>query len=128
MDKWERVRAALWGETLERAPLALWRHFHREDRDAATLARVSAEFARRYDIDLVKLTPSGLYAVEDWGAEIVYPDTETEPPYLARPAVVEPGDAALAPADVVHSLSNPGPARLVVAVVMAPPPPSASGG
>jgi len=92
MEKWERIRAALWGETLERVPLALWRHFHREDRDAATLANVSAEFARRYDIDLVKLTPSGLYAVEDWGAEIVYPDSETEPPYLARPAVVEPGE------------------------------------
>lgn len=36
---------------------------------------------------------------------------------------VTAGDAALAPAEVVHSLRNPGPERLVVAVVMAPPPP-----
>ena len=34
------------------------------------------------------------------------------------------GDLALAPADVVHSLENPGPERLVVLVFMAPPPPS----
>ncbi len=32
------------------------------------------------------------------------------------------GDLALAPADVVHSLANPGPGRLVVMVLMAPPP------
>jgi uroporphyrinogen decarboxylase len=89
MKKYERVQAALRSEPVDRVPLALWRHFHREDRDPAALAHATADFARRYDLDLVKLTPSGLYAVEDWGAEIVYPDTETDPPYLACPAVVE---------------------------------------
>jgi uroporphyrinogen decarboxylase len=90
MDKWERIQAALRGEPVAKVPLALWRHFHREDRDPATLARVSADFARRYDIDLVKLTPSGLYAVEDWGAEIIYPDNDTDAPYLAHPAIAKP--------------------------------------
>ena len=33
-----------------------------------------------------------------------------------------PGDVALAPADVVHSVVNPGPDRFVVMIVMAPPP------
>jgi quercetin dioxygenase-like cupin family protein len=37
-------------------------------------------------------------------------------------ATVEPGDVALAEADVVHSLRNSGPDRLVVLVVMGPPP------
>ena len=90
MEKWERIQAALGGESMDRVPLALWRHFHRKDRDPATLAQVSAGFARSYDLDLVKLTPSGLYGVEDWGAEIVYPNTETDPPYLAHPAVATP--------------------------------------
>jgi uroporphyrinogen decarboxylase len=90
MDKWERISSALRGEPVDQVPLALWRHFHREDRDPVTLAQISAEFARRYDLDLVKLTPSGLYAVEDWGADIVYPDTETDAPVLARPAVTKP--------------------------------------
>jgi len=108
MDKWERVLAALRGEGVERVPLALWRHFHRADRHADTLAQATADYAQRYDVDLVKLTPSGLYGVEDWGAEIVFPtewdanspagreaggrDTETEAPYLARPVVAEPQD------------------------------------
>jgi quercetin dioxygenase-like cupin family protein len=34
----------------------------------------------------------------------------------------QPGDLALAPADVQHALRNPGPGRLVVMVVFAPPP------
>ena len=34
---------------------------------------------------------------------------------------VEAGDLALAQADCVHALQNPGPGRLVVLVVMAPP-------
>ena len=33
-----------------------------------------------------------------------------------------PGDIALAPAGVVHSVVNPGPARLVTLIVMSPPP------
>jgi mannose-6-phosphate isomerase-like protein (cupin superfamily) len=35
---------------------------------------------------------------------------------------LSPGDAALAPSGVVHSIRNPGPERLVVMTVMAPPP------
>jgi uroporphyrinogen decarboxylase len=89
MDKRERVEGALRGEVVDRVPLALWRHFHREDRDPAALARATVALARRYDLDLVKLTPCGLYGVEDWGAEIVYPGTETDPPYLTRPIVAK---------------------------------------
>ena len=37
-------------------------------------------------------------------------------------SVVGPGAVALAPAGVVHSMRNPGPERLTVVVVMAPPP------
>lgn len=91
MEKRARIQAALKGEVMDRIPFALWRHFHDQDRDPAVLAEATAQFARQYDIDLVKLTPSGLYGVEDWGAEIVYPGTEHEAPYLAQPAVTEPG-------------------------------------
>jgi quercetin dioxygenase-like cupin family protein len=37
---------------------------------------------------------------------------------------VAAGDVALAAADVVHALRNPGPQRLVVLVAMGPPPPA----
>ena len=35
---------------------------------------------------------------------------------------LEAGDAAFAPSGVVHSIRNPGPGRLVVMVVLSPPP------
>jgi quercetin dioxygenase-like cupin family protein len=37
-------------------------------------------------------------------------------------AAVSAGDAAFAPAGVVHAIRNPGPGRLVVLAVLAPPP------
>jgi quercetin dioxygenase-like cupin family protein len=38
---------------------------------------------------------------------------------------LSPGDAAFAPSGVIHSIRNPGPGRLIVMAVLAPPPRSA---
>jgi mannose-6-phosphate isomerase-like protein (cupin superfamily) len=40
----------------------------------------------------------------------------------AETEVLSAGDAAFAPAGVLHSIRNPGPNRLVVMAVLAPPP------
>jgi uroporphyrinogen decarboxylase len=93
MDKRARVEAALRRDAVDRVPLSLWRHYHRQDRTAQALADATLDLARDYDLDLVKLTPSGLYAVEDWaGDEIVYPGTEHDPPVLRHPVVAGSGD------------------------------------
>jgi uroporphyrinogen decarboxylase len=112
MDHNSRVQAALRREAVDRVPYSLWRHYHRQDRTPQGLADATLDLVRTYDLDLVKLTPSGLYAVEDWVKDrepghIVYPGTDDEAPYLAAPAVghpeewrqlrpLEPGDGALA--------------------------------
>lgn len=91
MDRWTRIQATLRGEAPDRVPFSLWRHFHREDRTAQGLAAATLDLVRTYDLDLVKLTPSGLYAVEDWArGQIVYPGTDHDPPWLRRPAVGRP--------------------------------------
>ncbi len=93
MDHQSRVQAALRQEAVDRVPFSLWRHFHREDRTAQGLAAATLDLARAYDVDLVKLTPSGLYAVEDWAeAQIVYPGTDHAPPFLRAPAVARPAE------------------------------------
>jgi uroporphyrinogen decarboxylase len=49
--------------------------------------------ASTYDLDLIKLTPCGLYAVEDWaGTCIEFPGNEHQPPYLHTPAVSHPAE------------------------------------
>jgi uroporphyrinogen decarboxylase len=91
MDKWSRVQAALRRGAVDRVPLSLWRHLHGRDRTPQVLAEATLILAGEYDLDLVKLTPCGLYAVEDWaGGHIECPATIHDPPYLRTPAVTEP--------------------------------------
>ncbi len=91
MNKHERIAGALSGQPVDRTPISLWRHFHREDRTAEGLAEATLALCTEIDLDLVKMTPSGLYAVEDWAVgQITYPGTEHEPPFLHRPAISGP--------------------------------------
>jgi uroporphyrinogen decarboxylase len=72
MDPWERVRAALRGESVDRVPICLWRHWPLEDQTAQTLAAAMLRWQEEYDCDLVKHAPAGSYVVEDWGGRTVY--------------------------------------------------------
>lgn len=92
MNKRERVYAALHGEPVDRLPVSMWRHFHRQDQTPESLAEVTLEFAHRYDLDLIKVTPSGLYAIEDWGASIRQSSEDDVPPQLKRPVIEAPED------------------------------------
>jgi uroporphyrinogen decarboxylase len=91
MDKWSRVQATLRREAVDRVPLSLWRHFHERDRTPQVLAEATLTLAGEYDLDLIKLTPCGLYAAEDWAkGHIECPATIHDPPYLRTPAVTDP--------------------------------------
>lgn len=70
----QRIQTALHGKPLDRLPVALWRHFPRDDSSAQGLARSVVEFQRRYDFDLVKVTPVAGYPAEAWGAKLYYLD------------------------------------------------------
>jgi uroporphyrinogen decarboxylase len=98
VDRRTRIQAALQGKAVDRVPLSLWRHFHREDHTPQGLAERTLALAQAYDLDLVKLTPCGLYAVEDWaGRRIEYPGTDHDPPFLRTPAVTNPAGWRLLP-------------------------------
>lgn len=64
----ERLKRCLAGETLDRIPVALWRHFPVEDQSPALLAKAVVNFQETYDFDFVKITPSSSFCVRDWGA------------------------------------------------------------
>jgi uroporphyrinogen decarboxylase len=71
MNHWERIRAALQGEEVDRPPISLWRHWPVEDDTPQGLAAATIRWQQEYDFDLVKFMPTGTYIVEDWGAETV---------------------------------------------------------
>ncbi len=55
MDKIERVRAALAGRPVDRAPFTVWYHFGNQHAPAERTAQVHLEFFDHYDLDLLKL-------------------------------------------------------------------------
>jgi uroporphyrinogen decarboxylase len=78
MDHWERMRAALRGEEVDRPPICLWRHWPVEDHETAQrLATAMTRWQREYDCDLVKHAPAGTYVIEDWGGRTEYVPEES---------------------------------------------------
>ena len=92
MTKLERVQAALKRQPTDRPPYAFWRHFPDVDRNPAALCQSTLRFHERYQSDFLKVTPTGGYAVEDWGcveSDEVRPDGHRP---CARHAVNAPED------------------------------------
>lgn len=66
----ERVQAALKGAAVDRPPVSFWLHFPGEDHTAQLLADSTVRLQQRFDLDVVKLMPTGMYAVVDYGVTI----------------------------------------------------------
>jgi uroporphyrinogen decarboxylase len=65
----ERIQACLNNESLDRTPIALWRHFPVDDQDPKSLAEATLQFQQTYDFDFVKVTPASSFCVKDWGVD-----------------------------------------------------------
>ena len=87
MNKFERIKAALNFEEVDRVPISLWMHLSELDANPRGLAEGQVEFSKKYDIDFIKLMPFGLYCVEDWGAEVQYFSRNNKPPIVKRPGI-----------------------------------------
>ena len=63
----ERMQACLNGETVDRPPVSLWRHFPVDDQVPGNLAQATVQFQNNYEFDLVKVSPSSSFCLKDWG-------------------------------------------------------------
>ena len=103
MNHWERVEAALAGAPTDRAPVALWKHFPDDDLDPVKLAAHSVRWQNRWNFDLVKFMPSGMYGVEDWGTLTAYKGAANGARESVQPAVTRAEDwRRLKPLDTRH--------------------------
>jgi uroporphyrinogen decarboxylase len=84
MTHWERVRAALKGEDVDRIPVSMWRHFFSKETSAASLAEGMLSFQNRFDWDFMKINPRSSYYVEDWGVKTKY-NGDTSPQVVETP-------------------------------------------
>jgi uroporphyrinogen decarboxylase len=87
MSKWERVEAALHGGEVDRVPISLWKHYHLQDRAPGRLAEVTLALHRQFDTDLIKLTPSGLYPIQDWGVTVRFGTDDDSSPLIVQAVV-----------------------------------------
>ena len=92
MTHWERFRAALKGDEVDRVPVSLWRHFPGDDETADGLANAMIKWQRTYDFDLVKFMPTGMYGVHDWGAETMYNPGFRGNRILTKPGLSDPAE------------------------------------
>jgi uroporphyrinogen decarboxylase len=65
----QRLEACLSGQSLDRPPIALWRHFPVDDQSPETLAAATLNWQKIYDWDLVKVTPASSFCLKDWGMQ-----------------------------------------------------------
>ena len=88
----ERLRAALEGSSVDRVPLALWKHHYRQAQTAEGLARATVDVYRRYSPDLLVLTPTPFYLAQAWGIDVRSFNQDDVPPHLSGAYVARPTD------------------------------------
>ncbi len=69
MDHRQRLEICLSGETPDRPPVSLWRHFPVDDQTPEGLAAATINFQKLYDFDFVKVTPASSFCLKDWGSQ-----------------------------------------------------------
>jgi len=88
MSKWERVEAAIHGEAVDRVPLSFWRHYAVQEWSPRSLAELTLALYHKYDLDIIKLTPTGIYPTQDWGPTIRFSQDDTIHPAWVEAAVM----------------------------------------
>ncbi len=107
LNKRERLKATLRGDSVDRVPTAVWRHFPGDDQRAADLATSVLAYQAQYNWDFVNLMPANNYSVIDHGVQDAWQgDTEGRRVILRHPVtrsldwtelrVLDPGRGALA--------------------------------
>ncbi len=89
------------GAPVDRVPISFWLHFPDVDLDGPALAERLIQFNAEYDLDFIKVMPSGLYSVMDWGGTIRRFDNPYDVPEVVEFAVKTPDDwQKLVPLDI----------------------------
>jgi uroporphyrinogen decarboxylase len=87
MAKWERIEATIQGAEVDRTPLSFWRHYAVQEWAPGRLAELALSYYKQFDLDLIKLTPSGFYPLQDWGPTIRFSRDDTVSPEYVEAAV-----------------------------------------
>jgi uroporphyrinogen decarboxylase len=79
MTKKQRVRAAIAGEPVDRAPVSMWGHDFLREWSAEDLVAATLEPYRAHDWDFIKLNPRWTFFAEAWGNTYDPPSEQRNP-------------------------------------------------
>ena len=81
MTHTQRVEALLAGKKLDEVAINLWKHFPPYDQWPETeMVKKMVAFQDQFDWDFVKVTFHGYNSIQDWGAQIKWPEMDREWP------------------------------------------------
>jgi len=92
MEKIKKIFSSFRNERLKYIPFSLWMHHLEYDDDPIALAEKEVEFALKYDVDILKLNPSGAYTVRDRGAVIDVDKNRIPVAKIKTPAILSQED------------------------------------
>ena len=92
LNKWERVLAAARGEQVDRVPMSFWRHHAVQEWSPQSLADLTLQQFLEYDLDFIKLTPTGIYPYQDWGPTVRFSRDDRVHPECVDAAVKSSDD------------------------------------
>ena len=87
LSRFDKIESAMKGATMNEIPVALWRHFPKDDLKAVSLCKRHVEFQERFNFDLMKYSPSGGYPTVAFGAEIEFHEDFIGAPRLKKPRI-----------------------------------------
>ncbi len=87
LSKRERLEKTIAGESTDRVPVALWRHWPGDDQRPADLVQACIDFQRQWDFDFIKITPASSYCLIDYGVQDQWVGSEEGTRQYTRRAV-----------------------------------------
>ena len=75
MNHWERIRATLKGEEVDRPAASFWCHYFDRENTAEKLAASMLDHQKKYDWDFMKVQARSTYIMEAFGLEVFYEDS-----------------------------------------------------
>ncbi|MDI9242748.1 uroporphyrinogen decarboxylase family protein [Fusibacillus kribbianus] len=90
MTPYERIRAMVNKESVDRPGASAWKHFHEEDRVVNDLVKRTIAFEEQNQWDFVKVMANGVYVQDQYGAEIQWSRDGIEFPATIRRVINSP--------------------------------------
>lgn len=90
MTAYERIRAMVNKQEVDRPGATVWKHFHDEDRVVNDLVKKTIAFQEQNQWDVIKVMANGIYVQEQYGADIRWSRDGIEFPTTLRRVIGTP--------------------------------------